>query len=66
MSDSGGVNVSLCLVAPCSTEDATEAQSTVLDGLNRQSLAHDRASASEDLQVGNGSTSGRGMARSGR
>ena len=57
-------SVDLCLptVGSDSAKDAIERVGIVLGSLSGHGLAHDRATASEDLEVGHGSSTGGDMA----
>ncbi len=59
------MNLRLPTVGPDSAKDTIERDRAVLRRLSVHCFAHDRASTSEDLEVGHGSSTGRSMASGG-
>lgn len=58
----GGVHFRLSTVGSGPSEDATEARDATLCALHGHCFAHDRATASKNLQVGHGASAGRNVA----
>ena len=59
------MNLCLPTVGPSAAEDTIQRVGPVLGSLSIHGLAHDRAAASEDLEIGHGASTGRNMASGG-
>ena len=60
------MNLGLSTVGANAAKDAAQRIGPVLGGLDTHGLAHDGAPASEDLEIGHGSSAGRDMASGGK